>query len=458
MATEEMVDCPTCGDKTFEVGPCFACAAKAASRPRLIIAMKDGVITGVYGAALIDVIAIDIDETERRETEAGVPSIACPVKVEGLEAIPNAVNNELRMLEGFLPQCGYCHAEFDIEAAVDGEYCSAVCSESTWRLAHPPAPAVEVEEPAAPLTSTALSDTANAIFDDHAFRMTLDSNETGWLISIMQYRLGEISAIPATAAENFPAVIEKWESVKRARTKPLASAVASRIVQREQCETCGWREGHASNCDRVTGPAIASPSATHVPQIGWTDHDIFEVNYPDKIQVMLDRSESGEIDVRVWRIGDDEAVDHATIYLPEKTDCKRCHDRVGQDFLNTEGLCVECGPSAEDLIFLERLTNCLAPDYVGKQEPYIYEDYSSASPEGATFIVAGPWTVAKLPRADTKREPTFDYVLEANSDGDSCAVATFTNVWALAQRILEEDAKQVIANRIEHVQTSEPVF
>lgn len=29
LATEEMVDCPTCGVPTFEVGPCFACCAKA---------------------------------------------------------------------------------------------------------------------------------------------------------------------------------------------------------------------------------------------------------------------------------------------------------------------------------------------------------------------------------------------------------------------------------------------
>lgn len=29
LATEEMQDCPTCGTPTFEVGPCFACTAKA---------------------------------------------------------------------------------------------------------------------------------------------------------------------------------------------------------------------------------------------------------------------------------------------------------------------------------------------------------------------------------------------------------------------------------------------
>jgi hypothetical protein len=298
-----------------------------------------------------------------------------------------------------------------------------------------------------PAETKEMSDLANAMHNSRAFCTTITTNELGSLNAIVSYRLGQLQAIPATAAENFPGLLEKWEAYKAEQNKPVT------------CPNCGWAVGHEPTCRRVTATVVSSPFTKQVPQVGWADLDVFEVNYPDKTQVLLDRTEAGEIDVRVWRIGDPDPLYRRTVYLPEKTDCKRCHDRVGEDSLNVNGLCRECAPSPEDLTFLEQLTKCLELDYSENRSPYIYEGYSSVTPEDATFIVAGQWTIAKMDNGKLKRGEYFHYILQAPAgDGDSCEVARFTNVWALAQRILEEDAKERIANRIEHVQTSEPVF
>lgn len=108
-----------------------------------------------------------------------------------------------------------------------------------------------------------------------------------------------------------------------------------------------------------------SPSQTqHAPETGWADFEIFEVNYPDNIQVLIDRDEEGEIDVRVWNIGDDNPLDTHTFYLPSKTDCKKCGDRVGRDYLDDQGLCSVCEieavesdlfPTAEDKAMIAKI-------------------------------------------------------------------------------------------------------
>jgi len=43
-----------------------------------------------------------------------------------------------------------------------------------------------------------------------------------------------------------------------------------------------------------------------LPKTGWSDTDIFEVNYTDNIQIQIDRIKADEIQIRIWKLGDDE--------------------------------------------------------------------------------------------------------------------------------------------------------
>lgn len=79
-----------------------------------------------------------------------------------------------------------------------------------------------------------------------------------------------------------------------------------------------------------------------VPKTAWADENVFEVNYPDGIQVLIDRTVAGEIDVRVWKIGDDNELDTKTFYLPELTDCFNCGNRHAPDGLDDNRYCSEC--------------------------------------------------------------------------------------------------------------------
>jgi hypothetical protein len=46
------------------------------------------------------------------------------------------------------------------------------------------------------------------------------------------------------------------------------------------------------------------------PATGWNDDEIFSVSYDD-IEVIIDRSIDGEVEIRVWRNGKNEDWPHA---------------------------------------------------------------------------------------------------------------------------------------------------
>lgn len=232
--------------------------------------------------------------------------------------------------------------------------------------------------------------TAHEIANCPAFWNSLNDIEKEVIRTILAAKKGTISEVPTTSEELYP-------------------AIASRYITEVR---------HPSDKVRQEAQAVLHSA----PETAWSDTDIFEVNYPDNIQVQIDRTIGGEIQVRVWKIGDDEPLRTMNVHLP--------------------GL-----PSAEDETFLVHLRQCLLSDY---HDVRIYDDYDPANPEDATFIVMdGPWSIRK----DGKL-----FVLEATvvSHGDSVTpshqdpvdVDKYNDAWGLAQRILIEDAKARIENRI----------
>jgi hypothetical protein len=109
--------------------------------------------------------------------------------------------------------------------------------------------------------------------------------------------------------------------------------------------------------------------------------------------------------------------------------------------------------SVEDRTFFDQLRALLSPDYLNG-DIFIYEDYDSADPDAATFIMCGGWTISKR-----STDSSYVYVLEAvvNSPGgmyeppgvDVVEFATFNNVYQLAETIMVEDAKQKLELRAE---------
>lgn len=89
-----------------------------------------------------------------------------------------------------------------------------------------------------------------------------------------------------------------------------------------------------------------------VPTTAWSDTDVFEVNYPDNIQVLVDRTEAGEVSILVWHIGDDDSLSEHTTKLPigicGKPNCGSLAYPT-----KTEGYVACCESCCEDLYSFE---------------------------------------------------------------------------------------------------------
>lgn len=209
------------------------------------------------------------------------------------------------------------------------------------------------------------------------------------------------------------AVVDPSEMI-RAETQAAIETYAS-------CPECRTLTLHADSCQFA---ASKNTPRDMRPEIEWADTNLFAVNYPDNAQVMIDRSVDGELQVRIWNIGDDEPLAVHNTILPSK------------------GL-------VSDQYSLRVLQKCLGPDYANV---HIYGDYDWQNPDDATFIVAGNWTVQKSQNEFVLETAISDYgSRDEPPTVDVAEVARYHSIWQVAERILLEDAGQRIASHLETV-------
>ena len=69
------------------------------------------------------------------------------------------------------------------------------------------------------------------------------------------------------------------------------------------------------------------------------DDDLIHVTFPDNFQVAIDRREENEIEIRVWKIGQDNPLNITTLHFGV---CTKCGDTCESADIHTNGLCSSC--------------------------------------------------------------------------------------------------------------------
>lgn len=148
LAPEEMRDCEACGTPCY-TKTCFRCSipqpalavepAATAEPPRIVIAMKKGVVTSVYlsdgPVAHSEVLIADEDAFDMWAQGESYPKAAVMPSLP-LEALNDVreIANMVLAFEGEDVSCTQCGDEFKPDDVIDGEFCTAACSDRHYRM------------------------------------------------------------------------------------------------------------------------------------------------------------------------------------------------------------------------------------------------------------------------------------------------------------------------------------